>query len=338
MGQRGIPNNTLSGRPRCPEQEIADLDAFARLATSIEHNAKGKALLQALGIAFAKAVKIGAAQKAVIFTESRRTQNYLLRLLADSPFAEGIVLFNGSNTDDRSRQIYADWLQRHQGTDRVSGSRSADMRSALVDYFREQGRIMIATEAGAEGINLQFSSLVVNYDLPWNPQRIEQRIGRCHRYGQRHDVVVVNFLNRNNAADQRVFQLLSEKFKLFEGVFGASDEVLGAIESGVDFEKRIAAIYQSCRKPDEIQRAFDQLQLELSLEINEAMTRTSQQLLENFDDEVREKLKIRDEDSKAYLNRFERLLIQFTRLRIGRPCRIFGDQRFGSPLSPSRST
>ena len=147
---------------------------------------------------------------------------------------------------------------------------------------------MIATEAGAEGINLQFCSLVVNYDLPWNPQRIEQRIGRCHRYGQKHDVVVVNFLNRKNAADQRVFELLSEKFKLFEGVFGASDEVLGAIGSGVDFEKRIADIYQHCRKPEEIQSAFDQLQLELSFEINEAMTRTQQRLLENFDDEVRE--------------------------------------------------
>ncbi len=187
---------------------------------------------------------------------------------------------------------------------------------------------MIATEAGAEGINLQFSSLVVNYDLPWNPQRIEQRIGRCHRYGQQHDVVVVNFLNRNNAADQRVFQLLSEKFKLFEGVFGASDEVLGAIESGVDFEKRIAAIYQSCRRPDEIQRAFDQLQLELSLEINEAMTRTSQQLLENFDDEVREKLKIRDEDSKAYLNRFERLLLQLTRHELDGHAEFLADATF----------
>jgi SNF2 family DNA or RNA helicase len=150
----------------------------------------------------------------------------------------------------------------------------ANMRSALVDYFREEGRIMIATEAGAEGINLQFCSLVVNYDLPWNPQRIEQRIGRCHRYGQKHDVVVVNFLNRKNAADQRVFHLLSEKFQLFEGVFGASDEVLGAIESGVDFEKRINDIYQHCRKHEEIKSAFDQLQLELSLEINESMTVT----------------------------------------------------------------
>ncbi len=181
------------------EQEIADLDAFAQLAASIDHNAKGKALLKALDIAFAKAQEIGAAQKAIIFTESRRTQSYLLRLLADSPWHDGIVLFNGSNSDEGSRLIYRQWLERHQDSDRVTGSRTADMRSALVDYFREQGRIMIATEAGAEGINLQFCSLVVNYDLPWNPQRIEQRIGRCHRYGQKHDVVVVNFLNRRNA-------------------------------------------------------------------------------------------------------------------------------------------
>ncbi len=310
------------------EKEIEDLDAFAGLASSIEHNAKGKSLLKALEIAFAKAAEIGAAQKAVIFTESRRTQNYLLRLLANSSFAEGIVLFNGSNTDARSKQIYQQWLERHQGTDHVTGSRTADMRSALVDYFREKGRIMIATEAGAEGINLQFSSLVVNYDLPWNPQRIEQRIGRCHRYGQQHDVVVVNFLNRKNAADQRVFQLLSEKFQLFEGVFGASDEVLGAIESGVDFEKRIAAIYQRCRKPEDIQCAFDQLQLELSLEINEAMTHTRKELLENFDDEVREKLRVRDDESKSCLNRFEKQLMQLTRHELNDHAVFLNDSSF----------
>lgn len=316
------------------EREIKELDDFARLATSIEHNAKGRALLIALDIAFSKAAELGAAQKAIIFTESRRTQSYLLRVLADSAFADGVVLFNGSNSDERSKHIYADWLRRHDGTDRVTGSRTADMRSALVDYFREQGRIMIATEAGAEGINLQFCSLVVNYDLPWNPQRIEQRIGRCHRYGQQHDVVVVNFLNQNNAADQRVFQLLSEKFQLFEGVFGASDEVLGAIESGVDFEKRIAGIYQQCRKPGDIQTAFDQLQLELNFQINESMTRTRQQLLEHFDDEVREKLKVRDQDSKAYLNRFERLLMQLTRHELQGHADFVGDSSFRLTARP----
>src|ERR1039458_1978108 len=173
-----------------------------------------------------------------------------------------------------------------------------------------------------------FCSLVVNYDLPWNPQRIEQRIGRCHRYGQQHDVVVVNFLNRKNEADRRVFELLSEKFQLFEGVFGASDEVLGAIESGVDFEKRINDIYQRCRKHEEIKVAFDKLQLELSLEINDAMTQTRRNLLENFDDEVREKLKVSDETSKAFLNRYERLLMQLTRHELNGHAEFVDDSSF----------
>lgn len=298
---------------RALEAEIAELREFAKLATSIEQNAKGRALLKALEVGFAKAREFGADEKAIIFTESRRTQSYLLRVLADSPYAGHIVLFNGTNTDPESRAIYQEWAARHAGSDRITGSKTADMRSALVDYFRERGKIMIATEAGAEGINLQFCSMVVNYDLPWNPQRIEQRIGRCHRYGQKHDVVVVNFLNRKNEADQRVYQLLSEKFQLFEGVFGASDEVLGAIESGVDFEKRIAGIYQQCRQTDQIKAAFDELQLELTLEINEAMTHTRQKLLENFDDEVREKLKVRNADTNLHLNQFELQLMRLAR-------------------------
>jgi ERCC4-related helicase len=316
------------------EAEVADLDRFARLALSISHNAKGKALVKALGVAFAKARELGSAEKAIIFTESRKTQSYLLRVLADSEFKDGIVLFNGTNTDDQSKLIYSAWLEKHAGTDRITGSKSADMRSALVDYFRDQGRIMIATEAGAEGINLQFCSLVVNYDLPWNPQRIEQRIGRCHRYGQKHDVVVVNFLNRKNEADRRVFELLSEKFQLFEGVFGASDEVLGAIESGVDFEKRIAEIYQRCRKHEEIKSAFDQLQLELSLEIKEAMTQTSRKLLENFDDEVREKLRVRADASTASLNRIERSLMCLTAHELYGHAEFLSDCSFRLLASP----
>jgi adenine-specific DNA-methyltransferase len=316
------------------EAEIVDLKEFARLASSISHNAKGKALLRALDVAFAKARELGAAEKVIIFTESRRTQSYLLRLLADSSYAEGIVLFNGTNTDDRSKAIYSAWLVRHDGSDRITGSRSADMRSALVDYFREEGRIMIATEAGAEGINLQFCSLVVNYDLPWNPQRIEQRIGRCHRYGQKHDVVVVNFLNSKNAADQRVYELLDKKFQLFEGVFGASDEVLGAIESGVDFEKRIHDIYQRCRKQDEIKQEFDQLQMELELEITESMKTTRRKLLENFDDEVREKLRVQDEASKSCLNRYELLLTQLTRHELRDHAEFLDDASFRLKSSP----
>jgi len=293
--------------------EIADLEQFYALAVSIHQNSKGKALLTALEKAFKQAQKTGAPRKALIFTESRRTQTYLLRLFEDSDYSGKVVLFNGTNNDAQSQLIYRDWAKRHQGSDKVTGSKTADMRSALVDYFRDSAEIMIATEAGAEGINLQFCATVVNYDLPWNPQRIEQRIGRCHRYGQKHDVVVLNFVNLRNAADQRVYQLLMQKFHLFEGVFGASDEILGSIESGVDFEMRIAAIYQQCRTSDQITAAFDQLQHDLSMEINEQVQRTRQQLLENFDEEVTHKLKQRQADSVAMLNAYEQKLLNVTR-------------------------
>lgn len=298
-------------------QEIEELRHFKSLATNIRDNAKGKALLTALERAFAELDRLGSPKKAIIFTESRRTQEYLLSLLADTHYGEGIVLFNGTNSDARAQAVYKDWLVRHKGTDKISGSKTADTRAALVEHFQERGTVMIATEAGAEGINLQFCSLVINYDLPWNPQRIEQRIGRCHRYGQKFDVVVVNFVDRSNEADARVYELLAQKFQLFEGVFGASDEVLGAIGSGVDFERRIADIYQNCRDPEAIKSSFEQLQLDLSGEINEAMVKTRQLLLENFDEEVQDKLRVRADDSSKARNRYERMLMDLTRAELG---------------------
>lgn len=325
-----------STRSECEaiSQEIADLRHFKTLASGIHENAKGKALLTALDRAFAELDRLGAAKKAIIFTESKRTQDYLLSLLEQTRYGENIVLFNGTNSDARAQTIYKDWLKRHQGSDRVTGSKTADTRAALVEHFKEYGKIMIATEAGAEGINLQFCSLVINYDLPWNPQRIEQRIGRCHRYGQKFDVVVVNFVDRSNEADARVYELLAQKFQLFEGVFGASDEVLGAIGSGVDFERRIAGIYQNCRAPDEIKASFEQLQRDLSGEINEAMVKTRQILLENFDEQVQEKLRIRAEDSRNTRNRFERMLMDLTRAELG-DCAAFDDGGFKLHRVPS---
>jgi ERCC4-related helicase len=290
------------------QREIDDLRAFRDLAVSISENAKGQALLSALRAGFAKTAELGGAEKAIIFTESRRTQEYLVRLLFEHGYQAKLVLFNGSNTDPQSKAIYEAWLKKHKGTDRVTGSRTADIRAALVDHFRESASIMIATEAAAEGINLQFCSIVVNYDLPWNPQRIEQRIGRCHRYGQKFDVVVVNFLNKNNAADQRVYELLAEKFQLFSGVFGASDEVLGAIESGVEFEKRIVSIYQNCRSTREIESEFEQLRAEMEENITATMEDTRRKLLENFDAEVHDRLKINLDRSREYIGRYERML------------------------------
>jgi superfamily II DNA/RNA helicase len=290
------------------KKEMEELRQFKELADSVIKNSKGEVLLTALRKGFAEAGKAqkeqGAAtlqQKAVVFTESRRTQEYLFRVLENTEFAGKVMIFNGTNTDVKSKEIYRTWVEKHKGTDNISGSPTADMRAALVDYFREEAAIMIATEAAAEGINLQFCNLVVNYDLPWNPQRIEQRIGRCHRYGQKYDVVVVNFLNKKNAADLRVYELLAEKFRLFDGVFGASDEILGAVESGMDFEKRIATIYQKCRTQEQILFEFNQLQKELEAEIAEGQKDAREKLLNNFDQEVVEKVRVQ---SNNYLNRF----------------------------------
>lgn len=298
------------------KDEIEELRRYGSLAASILDNAKGEALLKALDEGFAKLDSLGAARRAVIFTESRRTQDYLVRLLEDHGYGGRIVTINGTNADDRAGTIYKAWLERHAGEPVVTGNKAVDLRAAIVEHFRDHADLLIATEAAAEGVNLQFCSLVVNYDLPWNPQRIEQRIGRCHRYGQRHDVVVINFLNRKNAADQRVFELLAEKFSLFDGVFGSSDDVLGALESGVDFERRIAEIYQTCRTKQTIDEAFAELQRELEEQITQRMAETQRDLFEHFDEEVRARLRLRQEEGRRYIDRFGRCLWKLTKQEV----------------------
>ncbi len=290
------------------QKEIEELCNFRDLAAKIKKNSKAEHLFVALEKGFDQLEQLNAPKKALIFTESRRTQEFLFELLEKRGYKGKVIRFNGTNTDKQSTAIYKAWLEKHKGTPKVTGSMTADRRAAIVDYFREEATIMIATEAAAEGINLQFCSLIVNYDMPWNPQRIEQRIGRCHRYGQKFDVVVINFLNKANAADIRVYELLDQKFQLFNGVFGASDEVLGSIGNGVDFEKRISQIYTECRTPEAIEAAFDALQEELKSEISEKMLKARSTLLENFDDSVQEKLKVNLALSLSNLDMFEKKL------------------------------
>ena len=292
--------------------EINDLTVIHDLALGIAANTKGECLLKALDIAFKDKRQNGQPEKALIFTESNRTLQYLRQLLEDNGYRGKIVLFNGSNTDPKSKEIYQAWKERYQGTSRMTGSMTADKRQALVDYFREEAQIMIATEAASEGINLQFCSLLVNFDLPWNPQRVEQRIGRCHRYGQKNDVVVVNFINKANRADQRVYELLDQKYNLFKGVFGSSDEVLGCTMDGIDFEHRVLDIYSTCRTSEEIDKAFDVLQEELRQQIEETMEATKHNLIENFDRDVVNKLRIRKAYDEQSLSLYYQLLWQLT--------------------------
>lgn len=284
-------------------EELAQIESLIARAERIGRDSKSRALLTALTAAFDRLEQLGARRKAVIFTESRRTQAALAEYLEANGYNGKVVVFNGSNSHPSAKSALERFTAAHQGTDKLTGSRAIDVRSALIEEFRERAEILLATEAASEGVNLQFCSLVVNYDLPWNPQRIEQRIGRCHRYGQRHDVVVVNFLAQDNLADRRVQELLQQKFSLFDGLFGASDEVLGTIEEGGDFERRVAQILKTCRTDAEIASAFDTLQRELAAPISSKMAEARQQLLEHFDVDVHERLRVGGEEARAVLDR-----------------------------------
>jgi superfamily II DNA or RNA helicase len=268
------------GRAAVPamRQELSELRHCAKLARSIKVNAKGEALVRGVDRAFTVARACGWPEKAVVFTEFRRTMAYLKGILEAKGYS--VTCLSGD-------------------------SGGVDKRQALVEEFRSRSQILLMSEAGAEGLNLQFCNLVMNFDLPWNPQRVEQRIGRCHRYGQTRDVLVVNFLNRQNAADARLYDLLSQKLALFDGVFGSSDEILGALGSGIDFEKRVLDIYQSCRSSEEIDRAFSTLRNELDGRIEARFAAARALLFERFDGEVRGKLRIAERAAKEALARRE---------------------------------
>jgi superfamily II DNA or RNA helicase len=317
-------------------REIAELESYIRWARGIGVDTKTRALLKALEIGFNQMAGTTppGPRKAVVFTESRRTQAFLRDFLEANGYAGKVVTFNGTNTDPDSASVHEQWLAANRESGRVTGSRPVDVRTALIDRFRDSAEVLIATEAAAEGINLQFCALVVNFDLPWNPQRIEQRIGRCHRYGQRHDVVVINFLNQKNEADIRVHELLEHKFRLFADVFDASDDVLGTIEGGIDFERRVLEIYQQCRTQDEITAAFDDLRKQLEQQIEQRLTETRQALLEHFDEDVHERLKMNLSGARSQLDRIGRMFWALTSFEL-RPQAAFHDEDLSFDLTTS---
>ena len=260
------------------EDELAIVDSILELANSIHVNAKVQALQLALEAAFDQQKSLGIAQKAVVFTESKRTQKYIAAELRKNGYKEeDIILFNGDFNDPMTKEIYRAWQVKNY--EEINYGRNVEYKHAIVDYFKNNAKILIATDIGSEGLNLQFCNTVINYDLPWNPQKIEQRIGRCHRYGQKHDVVAINLLNTENEADKRVYEILSRKFELFEGVFGASDVALGALESGTSFEKKVLEIYQKCNSDIEFNKEFDKLNNQLDSKINEQISQLQSLLL-----------------------------------------------------------
>lgn len=265
------------------QKEIDEVNVIIDVAGRIKTNAKIKALKTAIHTAFQYQESDNIPQKVVIFTESKRTQKYIAAELRNDGFSEDdILLFNGGFDDAMTKEIYRAWQVRNFG--KTNYGRSIEYKHAIVDYFREHSKILVVTDAGSEGLNLQFCNTVINYDLPWNPQKIEQRIGRCHRYGQQHDVVAINLLNTENEADKRVYNILSRKFELFEGVFGASDIALGALESGSSFEKMVLDIYQKCDTRSDFKKAFDKLDRQLDAKHNKKAIQLRSLLLTESDE------------------------------------------------------
>jgi ERCC4-related helicase len=322
-------------------REVTELRSYAELARSITVNEKASKLNEAIDLGFERLRELGAPEKAIIFTDSTKTQEYIARSLVEVGRGEGLILFNGSNDSPGANEIYKEWLSANKEGDVITGIPAVDRRKALVDYFRTTGKIMIATEAAAEGINLQFCSMVVNYDLPWNPQRVEQRIGRAHRFGQKYDVVVVNFSNKGNVAEARILELLAGKFHLFESVFGASDEVLGAIEDGFDFEKKINEILNNSRSDADIDAAFKELETQYATEITSEMAAAKSKVFDNLDPNVQDRLKAYDSQSSDVLNKFERLLLAVTKRELAPNAKFENDGRnfvlHNSPVAEAKT-
>lgn len=295
--------------------EINNLENIIILAKKVKIESKYLALRDAMKYGFEFLKELGAKDKVLIFTESRRTQDYLYKSLIEDGYDE-VLLFNGSNNDEISTRIYDDWCKKPENQEKLNNSKSINMRQSIIDYFKEKGRILIATGAGAEGLNLQFCSMVINYDLPWNPQVVEQRIGRCHRFGQNHDVAVINFLASSNVVEQRIYELLSSKFRVFNEIFGSSDSILGTLEEGVDLQKSIIEIYTNCRTVEEINRAFDIIQEQYKEVIDESMKKTKQDLLENFDEDLQSYFADVLDNTKVSVDKIERLFWELTKIML----------------------
>ncbi len=302
-----LPDSTTILTGDESESEILKLDEIKTLADSIE-DSKLDILADALETGFKEQEKLGADKKVIIFTESVQTQFYVKAFLESIGYKDKIVIFNGSNDSEDSIKIYNNWKERHKGTNIVSGIRSVDMKQSLIHYFKESAEIMIATESGGEGVNLQFCNMIVNYDLPWNPQRIEQRIGRCHRYGQKYDVLIINFLNRSNKADRRVYELLDEKFRLFDGIFGSSNEILGAIESGVDIEQKIHQIYTNSTDEKDMEEKFEKLDRELETQIHTEQKSAQYKLLDNLSSGKQIQLRERENEITSIAEAYNNML------------------------------
>lgn len=162
-------------------------------------------------------------------------------------------------TEYRATQLYLQWFLKQHGITSVPfrGGFKRGKKDWMRELFQKHAQVLIATEAGGEGINLQFCNHIINFDLPWNPMRLEQRIGRIHRFGQEKDVMIYNFAIKNTI-EEHILKLLYEKIELFEGVIGELDDILTKLEFG-NIEDHLIDIFGQSVSEGEMRVKMDNL-------------------------------------------------------------------------------
>lgn len=285
---------------------INNIESCLDFASNIAVDSKYNRLIEQLDMTFEHFSKNSSKNKKIlIFTESKQTQMYLYNKLKNTEKYNNVIYFNGDNSLTKDNlYIYKEWENKNTN---ASLNKTANIRKAIIDAFENKFDILIATDAAAEGLNMQFCSVIINYDLPWNPQKIEQRIGRCHRYGQKNDVIIINMLNRSNSIDQRIYELLNYKLGIFEETFGSSDLILGTSNISNDMEKAIKEVYKKCRNPKEIEQEFIKLQSEFQTEIEETIKNSESQLEKYFDEEVVNAFDLQYIEATKIVNEYEDL-------------------------------
>lgn len=204
-----------------------ELQRLYELSLAVNRHAKLDSLLGILA---------GNDEKAIVFTQFRSTMEFLAaRLRAENL---PVAVFHG-------------------------GLRPEE-KEAAIDTFRGPARILVSTEAGGEGRNLQFCRRVVNYDLPWNPMKIEQRIGRVHRLGQTGDIRIVNF-SAEDTVEAHVLHILHRKINMFQLVIGEMDMILGDLADNQAFEAEVFRIWAGPRHRRELEKQFQELGDRLSM-------------------------------------------------------------------------
>lgn len=211
----------MTANPEYPETLRRVLRTLALQSRTVKGRAKAEALEKLLQ---------QIPEKVIVFTSFQATQSYLA---------------------DRLRQAGISVAELH-------GNMRRHEKEEQVQFFAQEARVLVSTENGSEGRNLQFCRVMINYDLPWNPMRIEQRIGRIHRIGQERDVYIYN-LSAKGTVEAYILELLDAKINMFQLVIGELDLILGNLDEKRDFEEIIMEIWMKSADEGEISAAMERL-------------------------------------------------------------------------------